>query len=75
VTWHGVGGIRFGDVPDPRIEAPTDAIMRTTISATCGTDLHFGRLPTRPEPITDVLVAYREFSDRAPGRLKVARHV
>jgi len=23
VTWHGIGDIRFGDVPDPKIEAPT----------------------------------------------------
>jgi len=39
VTWHGVGDIRFGDVPDPRIEEPTDAIVRVTTSAICGTDL------------------------------------
>jgi threonine dehydrogenase-like Zn-dependent dehydrogenase len=43
VTWHGVGDIRFGDVPDPRIEEPTDAIVRITTSAICGTDLHFVR--------------------------------
>jgi threonine dehydrogenase-like Zn-dependent dehydrogenase len=43
VTWHGVGDIRFGDVPDTRIEEPTDAIVRITTSAICGTDLHFVR--------------------------------
>jgi threonine dehydrogenase-like Zn-dependent dehydrogenase len=43
VTWHGVGDIRFGDVPDPKIEEPTDAIVRITTSAICGTDLHFVR--------------------------------
>jgi threonine dehydrogenase-like Zn-dependent dehydrogenase len=43
VTWHGVGDIRFGEVSDPKIEAPTDAIVRITTSAICGTDLHFVR--------------------------------
>ncbi|WP_216326719.1 zinc-dependent alcohol dehydrogenase [Deinococcus aestuarii] len=41
VVWHGVGDIRLEDVPDPRIEQPTDAIVRLTASAICGTDLHF----------------------------------
>src|SRR5256885_1771769 len=43
VTWHGVGDIRFGEAPDPKIEAATDAIVRITTSAICGTDLHFVR--------------------------------
>jgi glutathione-independent formaldehyde dehydrogenase len=28
------------DVEDPRIEAPTDAIVRVTSAAVCGSDLH-----------------------------------
>src|SRR4051812_17619894 len=43
VVFHAVGDIRLEDVPDPRIEAPTDAIVRLTASAICGTDLHFIR--------------------------------
>jgi len=43
VTWHGVGDIRFDEVSDPKIEEPTDAIVRITTSAICGTDLHFVR--------------------------------
>jgi threonine dehydrogenase-like Zn-dependent dehydrogenase len=43
VTWHGIGDIRLEEVPDPRIEAPTDAIVRITTSAICGTDLHLVR--------------------------------
>jgi threonine dehydrogenase-like Zn-dependent dehydrogenase len=43
VVFHAVGDIRLEDVPDPRIEAPTDAIVRLTASAICGTDLHFVR--------------------------------
>ncbi len=30
-------------VPDPRTEQPTDAVVRLTASAICGTDLHFVR--------------------------------
>ncbi len=43
VVFHGVGDIRLDDVPEPRIEEPTDAIVRLTASAICGTDLHFVR--------------------------------
>lgn len=43
VVWHGVGDVRLEDVPDPRIQQPTDAIVRITSSAICGTDLHFVR--------------------------------
>src|SRR3954468_19591186 len=47
VVFHAVGDIRLDDVPEPRIEAPTDAIVRITASAICGTDLHMvrGTLP------------------------------
>jgi threonine dehydrogenase-like Zn-dependent dehydrogenase len=43
VVWHGIGDIRLEDVEDPKIEQPTDAIVRLTASAICGTDLHFVR--------------------------------
>lgn len=43
VVFHDVGDIRLDDVPEPRLEAPTDAIVRLTASAICGTDLHFVR--------------------------------
>jgi threonine dehydrogenase-like Zn-dependent dehydrogenase len=43
VTFHAVGDIRVEDVPEPTIQAPTDAIVRLTASAICGTDLHFVR--------------------------------
>ncbi|SDK48983.1 Threonine dehydrogenase [Glycomyces sambucus] len=47
VVWHGVGDIRLDEVPDPKIQEPTDAIVRITRSAICGTDLHMvrGTLP------------------------------
>ena len=43
VVWHGIGDIRLDDVPMPKIQEPTDAIVRLTASAICGTDLHFIR--------------------------------
>jgi threonine dehydrogenase-like Zn-dependent dehydrogenase len=43
VVFHALGDIRLDDVPEPKIEADTDAIVRLTASAICGTDLHFIR--------------------------------
>jgi threonine dehydrogenase-like Zn-dependent dehydrogenase len=43
VVWHGIGDIRLDDVKEPKIEQPTDAIVRLTASAICGTDLHMIR--------------------------------
>lgn len=43
VVFHDIGDIRLDDVPEPTLQAPTDAIVRITASAICGTDLHFVR--------------------------------
>ncbi|VEF11566.1 Zinc-containing alcohol dehydrogenase superfamily protein [Pseudomonas fluorescens] len=43
VVFHAVGDIRLDEVPEPTLQAPTDAIVRITASAICGTDLHFIR--------------------------------
>jgi len=40
LTWHGKRDVRVDEVPDPRIEQPTDAIVRVTSTAICGSDLH-----------------------------------
>ncbi len=40
VTWHGKRDVRVDEVPDPELEAPTDAIVRITSTAICGSDLH-----------------------------------
>jgi threonine dehydrogenase-like Zn-dependent dehydrogenase len=47
VVYRGQGDIRLEDVPEPTIQCPTDAIVRLTASAICGTDLHMvrGTLP------------------------------
>ena len=38
-TIHAPGDIRLTDVPDPTIEAPTDAIVRVVAGCICGSDL------------------------------------
>jgi threonine dehydrogenase-like Zn-dependent dehydrogenase len=40
VAWHGKEDVRVDTVPDPKIEDPTDAIVRITSTAICGSDLH-----------------------------------
>ena len=40
VVYAGPERVEVRDVPDPRIEAPEDALVRVTLSAICGTDLH-----------------------------------
>ncbi len=43
VVFHEIGDIRLEEVPEPGLEEKTDAIVRITTSAICGTDLHFIR--------------------------------
>lgn len=40
VTWQGKRDVRVEQVPDPAIQHPTDAIVRITSTAICGSDLH-----------------------------------
>lgn len=40
VTWHGKRDVRVDNVPDPKIEQPTDAIIEVTSTNICGSDLH-----------------------------------
>lgn len=40
LTWHAPKDVRVEDVPDPVIQEPTDAIIRVTSTAICGSDLH-----------------------------------
>jgi threonine dehydrogenase-like Zn-dependent dehydrogenase len=44
LTWHGRRDVRIDDVPYPRIEASTDAIVRVTSTGICGSDLHLYEL-------------------------------
>ncbi len=48
VCWHGTKDMRVDTVPDPKIEEPTDVIIKVTSTAICGSDLHLydGFMPT-----------------------------
>ncbi|MFZ5480921.1 MAG: zinc-dependent alcohol dehydrogenase [Myxococcota bacterium] len=52
VVFHGRHDVRIEDRPDPRILEPSDAIVRVTSTAICGSDLHIynGMLP-QPRPM------------------------
>jgi threonine dehydrogenase-like Zn-dependent dehydrogenase len=43
VVFHGIGDVRLDDVPEPTLKEKTDAVVRLTASAICGTDLHMVR--------------------------------
>jgi threonine dehydrogenase-like Zn-dependent dehydrogenase len=47
LCWNGINDLRVETVPDPQIINAHDAILRVTMSTTCGSDLHFidGYLP------------------------------
>lgn len=40
VVWHGKEDVRVDNVPDPKIRESTDAVVRITSTAICGSDLH-----------------------------------
>lgn len=40
LTWHATKDVRVIDVPDARILQPSDAVIRVTSTAICGSDLH-----------------------------------
>ncbi len=47
LTFEGPDRVELKDVPQPQIEEPTDVLVRVTMSAICGTDLHIfrGQIP------------------------------
>src|SRR5690606_8201096 len=48
VCWNGKKDVRVERVPDPEIVNPHDAIIKITLTAICGSDLHLydGYIPT-----------------------------
>lgn len=40
VTWQGKRNVSVETVPDPKIEEPTDAVIKVTSTNICGSDLH-----------------------------------
>jgi threonine dehydrogenase-like Zn-dependent dehydrogenase len=52
LVFHKPSDVRVDTVPDPKIQEPTDAILRVTATAICGSDLHIynGFFP-QPRPM------------------------
>ncbi len=40
LTWQGKRKVEVSEVPDPRIQEPTDIVIKVTSTAICGSDLH-----------------------------------
>ena len=61
--FYGPGDIRWEQRPDPRIEVPTDAIVRVVAACVCGSDLwtwRGARKPGDPHPIGHEMVGVVE---------------
>src|SRR5439155_25651160 len=48
VVWESKNNVKVSQVPDPEIVNPHDAIVKVTLTAICGSDLHLynGFVPT-----------------------------
>src|ERR1700712_4396633 len=48
VCWHGTHDVRVENVPEPKIINNRDALVKVTLTAICGSDLHLydGVIPT-----------------------------
>src|SRR2546428_6462415 len=48
VCWYGTGDVRVETVPEPKILNPRDALVKVTLAAICGSDVHLydGGIPT-----------------------------
>lgn len=86
VTSQGPQKISVEEVPKPSLQAPTDAIVRVTTAALCGTDMHIyhGKIPNVPagwivghefcgvvEDIGDAITEF-EVGDRVVAAMYVA---
>ena len=51
VCWYGKKDVRVENVPEPKLITKRDAIIKTTLTAICGSDLHLyhGVIPTMKE--------------------------
>ena len=57
IVFHGVGDVRLDKVSDPKLKDSTDAIIRLTASAICGTDLHMIR-GTMPGMVSGTILGH-----------------
>jgi threonine dehydrogenase-like Zn-dependent dehydrogenase len=62
-------------MPEPTLEAPTDAIVRITASAICGTDLHFIRGSAPDMQLGTILGGFIESLREGVCNLKIGDRV
>ncbi|MBN9107397.1 MAG: glutathione-independent formaldehyde dehydrogenase [Pseudonocardia sp.] len=78
LVYHGPFEVSVDDVPDARIEQPTDALVRITITNICGSDLHMyeGRTDVEQGKVLghENMGIVEEVGD-AVGRVKVGDRV
>ena len=55
VTWQGKRNVEVKEMPDPVVQEPTDAIIKITSSAICGSDLHLYEVMTPFMEKNDIL--------------------
>jgi threonine dehydrogenase-like Zn-dependent dehydrogenase len=76
LTWQGKRKVSVETVPDPVIQLPTDAIIRVTSTAICGSELHLYELfgpfidagdILGHEPMGEVVEVGAEVTNLAPG--------
>ena len=75
---YGSKDVRFEDVPEPKIEKPTDAILRLAVSCVCGSDLwsYRGIQPVEgPTPMGHEYCGYVEEIGSAVTSLKPGQFV
>lgn len=84
VVYREPGRVEVADVPDPTLADPSDAIVRVTTTAICGSDLHLlhGKVPLEPgdtighEAVGVVGATGDEVARFQPGdRVVVAFHI
>lgn len=73
VVYHGTEDFRVERVDDPKLEADTDAVVRVTRTAICGSDLHIWHGP--PLPVTGFAMGHEfvgtvEEAGAGVGRVK-----
>jgi threonine dehydrogenase-like Zn-dependent dehydrogenase len=83
VVYEGPRQVRLNDVPDARIERPTDVLVRVASANICGTDPHMyegrtdfehGRWFGHELPLDRAPEAYEHFDKRDDGWTKVVLH-
>ncbi|MGE3538778.1 MAG: zinc-dependent alcohol dehydrogenase [Candidatus Tectimicrobiota bacterium] len=76
VCWYGTEDVRVETMPEPQIHNPRDAIIKVTLSAICGSDLHLygGCIPSMHkgdilghECMGEVVETGKEVTNLRPG--------